>query len=802
MHESKDYGNLLAFLMPQIQQPYDSVQSKKSYYTFMKMQDHILLKATNKTLFQHYYEVCENGTEEQAYDFFIAIFSLLEEISRIEDIESEDCYEVQYFFSMLEVADKKETTILLRKFIDYHLGFIVAYLPTKPRKFNNLVKTNPVFETIFDVIEGREEEFLNTFSRRTLELEQLCKDRYGDTQEISSIMFIWLWTAVLNGREKIIDRLIEYNVAFNTRKLKFPSNVRSTETCQYLGRKLLEHGHDIGKDELPKTWFPPLKFQDFLNSRISYQNTEYVELDCNFLLHQQTTKQLNCENYDDTNNIFREDIRSLRYIINDERLNYLLSHPVLSTYVEIKVLKYQNLFMIYFWLFVAMFAVPIVMNILSDEGKIFFGIVLMISIIIREIYRNLSLLLFSDWSFKMYIANTATKLKFGLVILLCCTLILSYYIWFYVVISTIYLISQIISKYKYNKGDCKFWNIIWILSVDLLLLLSSIILLYLGNSSIQLKVVTIFLITFRLLTMLPFNSMLLHVTMLKKVIKTSIKFFLTFIIILLAFMVAFCLMFGTNVHEASNSTATTESTASTESFETVTERSTISLNSTETAIQTLFTTIVPTVATKTDVSRSKTIAQILFQILAPTIANKTAPFTNTSDEIANETTVDSFNMNFENYNTSFLKVIMMLSGEYTVEPFRLKGWFQITVFLIFVFSTFILFNLIMGLIFDDVQTLREKARHLTIERNAQKFIKTSGKYDDFSGRRCEDFKSCLKCLINVYPYIHKIDKIFVNLKTRKVSVEVNRQQKPIAHMKISKETMKEILNILKERSSV
>lgn len=52
--------------------------------------------------------------------------------------------------------------------------------------------------------------------------------------------------------------------------------------------------------------------------------------------------------------------------------------------------------------------------------------------------------------------------------------------------------------------------------------------------------------------------------------------------------------------------------------------------------------------------------------------------------------------NFENPFTSFLKTLQMLSGEYSIDPYTLDSVSKQLLFLIFVLTSFVLFNLING----------------------------------------------------------------------------------------------------------
>lgn len=104
----------------------------------------------------------------------------------------------------------------------------------------------------------------------------------------------------------------------------------------------------------------------------------------------------------------------------------------------------------------------------------------------------------------------------------------------------------------------------------------------------------------------------------------------------------------------------------------------------------------------------------------------------------NQTDKD-FKDNFKNAGRTGLKVLMMLSGEYGIEPSELNA-FNIVVFSIFVINTYILFNLILGLTIDDVQQLREEAMSIKVSSQIDKIIRANKIFKNFYGDNSEDEK--------------------------------------------------------------
>lgn len=90
--------------------------------------------------------------------------------------------------------------------------------------------------------------------------------------------------------------------------------------------------------------------------------------------------------------------------------------------------------------------------------------------------------------------------------------------------------------------------------------------------------------------------------------------------------------------------------------------------------------------------------------------------------------------NFQQVSTTFVKILVMLVGEYGIEPSKLK-WYQLILFGIFVIISFIIFNLLLGMSIDDIQSLREDSLYYDLERKAKKIIETNDKFEEIYTER-------------------------------------------------------------------
>lgn len=388
--ESKDDENLLTFLtFGHFNNP---TNVNKKFFLVMKNEQFMMI--SKRTIFEHYLSVCvkdvktteihneesDKLNQDLKYDFFQIVFSFLEEIGKIDDIVKEIpisnlldlAADDKFYLKLLELDNDFCDSVVVqelksrKQFIDDLLGNIVAYWTTADENYekyrNKLTELSPFFDMMISIIEGNEDSFLRNFFDNLERLEKSYSERYGESDVTchytSSFLFIMLLAAIKNNQKKIIDRILEYE-NFVTVNFKFPPNMATTEMSYYVTSKLLEHGYEIGKEEIPRSWLTAEVLKEFLDSRIKFNGEELVEIDCNFLLHPHTRKY-QIKTHEDVNNklIFWEDISALEYIMKSNSLGHLISHPVLSTYIELKTLKHKNFYWWTFFLFTLLYFFP------------------------------------------------------------------------------------------------------------------------------------------------------------------------------------------------------------------------------------------------------------------------------------------------------------------------------------------------------------------------------------------------------------------------------------------------------------
>jgi hypothetical protein len=169
-------------------------------------------------------------------------------------------------------------------------------------------------------------------------------------------------------------------------------------------------------------------------------------------------------------------------------------------------------------------------------------------------------------------------------------------------------------------------------------------------------------------SILPFAYVPINMQILKKVALTFLRLFYTFAIILIAFSFSFSIMFNNKDYQNAMSSSNSS------------------------------TSYICAIDNETK------------------IANCTQPGMSSSSDF------DDFQLP----HTSLVKMLTMLSGEYSIEPSKLSTS-QLLFFVSFVITSFILFNLILGLSIEDVQELKNGSRQFDLMTKTNRIIESAQK---------------------------------------------------------------------------
>ncbi|XP_070498399.1 transient receptor potential cation channel protein painless-like [Chironomus tepperi] len=280
------------------------------------------------------------------YDFWINLKNLLyyfEEASQYGQINNSSALSNLVQQSILYSKDDGA----LKK--QLFLGLAMIYTS---KSDNNLLESRlndiPFFKLLTLILNERESDFIESFPKEYIKMEQNVKEMAAATKGIdpattqsfyedclTHLSFVLLYAAMKTNQTKIMIKIFEFN-NFSNIKIEFPDNMAVKEVIKDLTiLKFLEKKYEIIKTIFPASWITPKILEKFLDSRITSENGTY-KVDCQFM--HPFSKDTKIESND-----------VIEYILNDYELKPLVTHPVIEVILRTKLTA--NSFM-FFWNFI------------------------------------------------------------------------------------------------------------------------------------------------------------------------------------------------------------------------------------------------------------------------------------------------------------------------------------------------------------------------------------------------------------------------------------------------------------------
>ncbi|KAL7033754.1 hypothetical protein ACKWTF_007711 [Chironomus riparius] len=749
--QSNDDGNLFAFLVFDFEQESESVTKTSKNY-FLKLKNSQYTQKTGKSVFQKIYSIIDSENEDICYNI---IKKLLDEMQQIVDIQGETA--INDVLNMKNEVYKHKTLKIL---LTYWKIFSKEYSHFKAVVSN----VSPYYNLFLTLKEGHEFEFDELFPKYLYSL----KEKYGKCeiedifqQDCNSLLEF----ALHEGKRRAICTIID-NPAVDPNKVVIKVNESSfdNQNVHFLMSKLLERGFYLGNDNnrkhVPIDWISPQVFGDFLDSKVKEDSINGCQIDYNFLISPKIrNEKINGDCDENGRLLFSGGLQSLERILESENLRAFITHPVLSTFINLKVRKYRLIFNLNFFIFIVLYMIP------------FFLLLTLIPF--KKFYTDI----FEDYG-EPYMRNNKTYYKlFGMT--RAQLFDLPYYACYF---ATIYLTLReclqlfvVCNSFKdyFKKNSNQFEIVIIGLSWFILYGLKNF---SANETKTYLTIPSAFIIIFatvELLSILPYPSMSIYMFMLKQVTNTFLKFFTIFIVIIIAFTFSFCIVLKPPANKLPS----------------------------------------PWRQLRRDWSSFTETSNTPFeQFKEPAVM-----FVNTLEDALQDN--ETVFRNFENPFTSFQKTLLMFSGEYTIEPYTLDSVSKQILFLLFVFTSFILFNLINGLAISDIQQLKEHAEFLNLKQQIRNASESEGVLCDVYWKVCQTSKQnswWRKCvmfimtlLIRKYPYLHKMDNLCIDFKNKTVKYEWDHKQTHILRTNngntgrytLDGETIKKLREIVEKRHS-
>ncbi|CRK92167.1 CLUMA_CG005804, isoform A [Clunio marinus] len=491
--ESESDENLFMFLIHDLKdRTIDDSKCDKNY--FLKIKSEQFMRCCGISLFSRIYMIIVEDPAK--FDqCLVIIHEVLKEMKQIVDIRRE----VQI-----------DAVLTMKEHIQHEiLKIMIKYWKTHSKDYycyrNYICDINPFFKLYISLKEYDEDEFEECFCDY-LDFMRQTHSHIEFNQKLQEDSNLLMTFALNHGMKKAMQILIRcYSVDVN----KSCEVIDVAINNEYAMLKLLEKGYYIGyeDEEICKdgNWINGKVFEQFLDSRVTtvngsvksstldYDEDRGIQIDYTFMISPEIRPITMDKDENNHKLIFNAGMAPLEWILSNEKLRYFITHPVLSTFINLKANKFSLIYSLNLFMFCMFYVIPFILVFVYYDPK--------------------------DGSHVLKIFVPA--------------LIATFYLTLREAIQFFWIID---SKVEYFKKKSN--------KLEMLMITSSWCLLYsiVTKSYHTYQVSSAFIIllgAIELLSILPYATFSIYMFMLKEVTMTFLKFFTVFILIILAFTFSF-----------------------------------------------------------------------------------------------------------------------------------------------------------------------------------------------------------------------------------------------------------------------
>jgi len=355
----------------------------------------------NKCLIELHLKLIDNKSKSD-YKSLKNILYLFEEISQYNLKPSQDKLFIGNLFRKVmeeetEIYNGNELKLPKKHFIlslaMIYMNFLIEFQKTKQNEeegseklfaiLRSVTKQNkdiyklestiiPAFTLLSLIINKKEKKFVKKFPAQMILMEESYNTTYKlkstydrSIQEKEEIFhfyekyttwfsYIFLYAAIKTNQRNIVKKVFEYSNFLITIP-EFPANMVVDDIHHYAALAFINKKYELGRDALPKNWITNKIFEKLLDSRVTFQNGFY-KINCSFMLpyyNQNTeTKKM------DVDVCLNDDYDTMEYILNEQDLKPLVTHPVMEIIIRTKLTKYSHLYFWNFLIFVFTYIIP------------------------------------------------------------------------------------------------------------------------------------------------------------------------------------------------------------------------------------------------------------------------------------------------------------------------------------------------------------------------------------------------------------------------------------------------------------
>lgn len=321
------------------------IQGFKTYHKYI---NHELQSHGGIDLYDYYLKLTftHHNDKNLLHEFFNeVIITLLEECDSYDiplygmilKSKTENLHEV---FGLNEIGDKvlRDSRIHADRLLCIMIGYMKSKdILTGARSMLVNKPNYPLFEMMLLIVDGHEVEFVNKFMESISSIEGFCENNFDsefDTANyIASFQMIMFSAAIFHNRQQIL-KIIADNQTFNDKDFVLPKRLEHQKSLNNAALNILTCRSSILtiNKKVPESLINFEVLKKFLDSRIERtKDRDHIIIDTKFL------NGVNCGNWCDN-------IESLEFIHDSAELREHLTHPTISTYIDVKFNMYKGIF--------------------------------------------------------------------------------------------------------------------------------------------------------------------------------------------------------------------------------------------------------------------------------------------------------------------------------------------------------------------------------------------------------------------------------------------------------------------------
>lgn len=369
--ESNDDMNLFTFLIHDLRERNcgDFVVDKNY---FLKIKSDYYGKKAGMSIFNKLYSKMISD-DKNVGNCLIILNEILKEMREVADIRREVKIDTILAMPRGEIQDD-----LLRILIKYWKVNSKDYHYYR----NAFCEISPFYKLFLSLRENDEDDFEDTFPEYLDYIRQSLAPGENFNAKLQENSNILLKIALDTGMRKAMQILISCHSIDTQKQQKGSFDSINNE---YAMLKLLEKGYYLGYEdeqmasEKDTNWFNAKIFEQFLDSRVTMapangvnrDDIRGVQIDYSFLISPDI-RPISMKNHRDKNGdlMFSNGMRPLEWILGSDKLRNLITHPVLSTFINLKSHKFSQIYNLNLYMFCLCYVFPFMLTFVHYDPQV------------------------------------------------------------------------------------------------------------------------------------------------------------------------------------------------------------------------------------------------------------------------------------------------------------------------------------------------------------------------------------------------------------------------------------------------